>query len=320
MKQQRRQNRPGDTASSRAFRRLKKAAVVQALAAGSPFKTTSLGFSCFSGPVTPHTGHRHEEVEVVVFDKHPITVLYGGREVSVRPGQLSVFWGVMTHLPLRVVSGTEGFGLRIPLPWLLEWNLPQTLTRRLLGLEVLADGCPYDLERMKDWIQLAASGDASRREIVLLEVQARLRRLAINGSVCRRDSSRRDRCDRSASVSFEAMVQFIAARYTRDINVEDIVGASGVTRNHAMRVFRNFTGSTIYKYLTQQRVCHAQQMLATTPLGMEEVARQSGFGSPTIFYASFKKVVGQSPARYRRALRICGRQERSGQGCWRRSL
>ncbi len=81
-----------------------------------------------------------------------------------------------------------------------------------------------------------------------------------------------------------------------------------------MRVFRNTAGVTIHKYITQQRVCHAQQMLATTQIGMDEVSRQSGFRSLTRFYSSFKSVVGQSPAQYRRALRIGGRQERPGQG------
>ena len=134
------------------------------------------------------------------------------------PGRLAVFWGVMPHLPLRVVPGTEGFGLRLPLPWLLEWNLPQTLTRRLLRLEVLADDSPHDLGRMKDWVQLTASGDAPRREIVLLEVQARLWRLAMNGSVCSRYPGQRRRRDRGSCLQprgyLQRGVQHLAARHT----------------------------------------------------------------------------------------------------------
>ena len=304
---------------SRTRRETEEASVSRAVAATSPFKTTSLGFSCFSGPVTLHTGHRHNEVELAVFDRHPITVLYGGSEVTMPPGRLAVFWGVIPHLPLRAVPGTEGFGLRIPLPWLLEWNLPPTLTRRLLGLEVLVDDFPHDLVRMKDWVQLAASGDAPRREIVLLEVQARLRRLEMNGSPRSRRPGQQRRRDHTVSSAFDGMVEFMAARYTRDIKVDDVAGAGGITRIHAMRVFRSAAGVTIHKYITQQRVCHAQQMLATTQIRMEEVSRQSGFSSLTRFYSSFKKVVGQSPAKYRRALRTGGKQERPEPGRRRRS-
>ena len=219
------------------------------------------------------------------------------------PGRLAVFWGVMPHLPLLVVPGTQGFGLRVPLPWLLEWNLPRTLIKHLLGLDVLTDNSPLDLDRMKDWVQLAASADTHRREIVLLEVQARLRRLALNGSAGGRSPVQQRRGDGSVSSAFDRMVEFVASRYARAINVEDVAGAGGITRTHAMRVFRNAAGVTIHKYITQQRVCHAQQMLATTTAGMEEVSRRSGFRSLTRFYSSFKKVVGQSPAQYRRALR-----------------
>jgi AraC family transcriptional regulator, melibiose operon regulatory protein len=269
--------------------------------------------------VTLHTGHRHNEVELAIFDRHPITVLYGGSEVIMPPGRLAVFWGVIPHLPLRVVAGTEGFGLRIPLPWLLEWDLPQVLTRRLLKLEVLTDDSPDDLVQMKDWVQLAASGDASRRQIVLLEVQARLRRLAINSSARSRRPGPQCRPDRPISSAFDGMVEFIASRYMRDINVDDVAGAGSITRIHAMRVFRNATGVTIHQYITQQRVCHAQQMLATTQIGMEEVSRQSGFPSLTRFYSSFKKVVGQSPAHHRRTLRDGSPQERPEQGRRRRA-
>lgn len=249
---------------------------------------------------------------MVVFDRHPITVLYGGHEVTMQPGRLAVFWGAMPHLPVRIIPGTEGFGLRLPLSWVLEWNLPQALTRSLLRLDVLTDDSLSDLARMKDWVQLVAPGDAPRRAIVLLEVQARLRRLAMNGIVSSYRSGQRRSYARPVLSAFDRMVEFVAARYTRDIKVEDVAGAGGVNRIHAMRVFRNSAGVTIHKYITQQRVCHAQQMLATTQIGMEEVSQQSGFSSLTRFYSSFKKVVGQSPAQYRRALRVGGTQLRPG--------
>ncbi len=43
--------------------------------------------------------------------------------------------------------------------------------------------------------------------------------------------------------------------------------------------------------------------MITTDEKIHDTAQESGFGSLAQFYASFKRVTGQSQARYRRALR-----------------
>jgi AraC-like DNA-binding protein len=48
-------------------------------------------------------------------------------------------------------------------------------------------------------------------------------------------------------------------------------------------------------------------MMITTDKKIIDIAWESGFGSLGQFYAFFKRVTGQSPARYRRALRGGGR-------------
>ena len=77
---------------------------------------------------------------------------------------------------------------------------------------------------------------------------------------------------------------------------------AGVSRNHAMRLFRRITGATIRQYVTQHRISHAQRLLASTDRKMTDIAGEAGFNSPTRFHAAFRRFVGQTPARYRRTL------------------
>ncbi|MEU7749190.1 helix-turn-helix domain-containing protein [Nonomuraea sp. NPDC049158] len=53
------------------------------------------------------------------------------------------------------------------------------------------------------------------------------------------------------------------------------------------------------QWLLRARVRRAQFLLETTDHGVERIATQAGFGSPTAFRERFKRVVGVTPQSYR---------------------
>lgn len=266
------------------------------------------GFSAFSGPPDPALAHRHNEVELAVFEGAPLLALYGGRQVTVAPDRLVVFWGAMPHRALRLLGPTVGHGLRIPLSWVLQWNLPEALLRRLLSLEVTLAATRRapcsDLALVKDWVGLMRDGQVASREAVLLEVRARLLRLALEAG-----RSPRDRGTGRTSVPaggesrlFERILKVVTERYREPLTIPGLASELGVSRTHAMRCFRKVTHMTLLEYITQRRVSHAQRLLTTTDMKTLEVAYESGFQSPARFYACFRRLVGQTPARYRRSI------------------
>jgi len=60
------------------------------------------------------------------------------------------------------------------------------------------------------------------------------------------------------------------------------------------------TGTTPHKWIVQQRVLRARELLEETDLPVETVAVRSGFGSASLLRTHFQTVVGTSPQRYRR--------------------
>ncbi len=268
------------------------------------YRFEDLGLSGFSGRPDPRMQHRHNDIEMVVFEHEPIMTLYGGRRMNIAPNRLVVFWGAMPHQALKVGRATIGHGIRIPLALALRWNLPAAFVRRLVGLEVFvapsraAPGA--DLALIQNWIGLLSRGGAAGSAIVLLEVEARLRRLALAaaraapGAIQPLAAGKLDR--------FGQIIELVAKRYPEPLSISEIARALGVHRNHAMRVFRKMAGMSLLEYITHHRVCHAQRLLAMTDLKMAEVADDSGFASPTRFYAVFRRAVGVSPGRYRRAI------------------
>jgi transcriptional regulator GlxA family with amidase domain len=69
------------------------------------------------------------------------------------------------------------------------------------------------------------------------------------------------------------------------------------------RRFRDETGVSPSVWLTRQRVEHARMLLETTDLGVDEVARRSGFGTAVSLRQHLHAAVGVSPLAYRRTFR-----------------
>jgi AraC-like DNA-binding protein len=279
----------------------------------SDFTFEQAGFSAFSGKPNPRQHHRHDEVELAIFEHGSLVALYGGRQMTVPPGRLVVLWGAMPHRTLRLLGDTVGHGIRVPLQWVLRWKLPEPLVRRLLNFDVLVAPVQKspgaDLAIVKQWVQFMESRQPAGREIVLLEVQARLLRLAIEmESTTRSSASEPSTTPPGAGIGlFGRILQIVSERYQEPLRIPDIARELRVSRVHLMRQFRTVTGMSVLDYITQCRVSCAQRLMATTDMKLLDIAAESGFNSAARFYPSFKRLVGQSPARYRRSVQASAR-------------
>jgi transcriptional regulator GlxA family with amidase domain len=72
-----------------------------------------------------------------------------------------------------------------------------------------------------------------------------------------------------------------------------------MSRRNFDRRFREITGAAPLTWLTHQRVLRAQQLLESTRLPVEEVARRCGFSSAAALRQHFKRLTGTAPAAYR---------------------
>ncbi|MBW4552778.1 MAG: AraC family transcriptional regulator [Aphanocapsa sp. GSE-SYN-MK-11-07L] len=70
----------------------------------------------------------------------------------------------------------------------------------------------------------------------------------------------------------------------------------GLSDRTLRRGFRLLFGTTVFEYLTDQRMSWAAQQLRDTNQTVAEIANRAGYGNPAKFAAAFKRTVGISPS------------------------
>jgi len=250
--------------------------------------------------------HTHSEVEVNFLLSGGITYLHGGSIVRVKPFHFTAFWAGVPHI---VASGDAASCPRmlmtLPLAWLLEWRLPKNLPARLLGGEMVsAPPDKTDLPLLERWVDDFESMDPERRRALLLEIQARFYRLALD--IPARPARPGIENPQTGIRQVEQSTDYIARHYRERLVVDEIAAAVGLHGKYFMRLFKRHSGMNVWEYVTRMRLSHAQRLLLTTDMKIIDIAFDAGFGSLGPFYRAFAAYCPESkgPHDYRHKIGI----------------
>ena len=85
----------------------------------------------------------------------------------------------------------------------------------------------------------------------------------------------------------------------RKWTVADLAAASNVSRSLLDERFRQLLNQSPIRYLTEWRMHVAEDLLATTDLGVHPIARQVGYDAEEAFSRAFKRAHGVAPSQWR---------------------
>jgi YesN/AraC family two-component response regulator len=88
-------------------------------------------------------------------------------------------------------------------------------------------------------------------------------------------------------------------RVEPDISLSALAFRLHVSGSYLSTLFRQQTGQSFKEYLTQCRIDLAVKLLAESRHTVSEIGNMVGYTSEKHFFVVFKKVTGQSPAKYR---------------------
>lgn len=244
---------------------------------------------------------RHNEIEINYFTGGSMTYLIHGRQINIPAKRLAVFWGLIPHQIIRYEGEAPYYVCTIPFSLFLAWRLPVSFVDRVLKGEILMaaseKSCLHDEYMLKNWLQDLYNTDAV--DVALLEIRARLSRLAINNMPPVNNDHAYIKAIEASQVVKIAV--YIAQNYSTPIKASDIGEAVGLHPDYANFIFKKAFGYTLRDCIMEERISHAQRKLLTTDTSITEIAFECGFNSISRFNASFRKINQCTPREFRKA-------------------
>jgi AraC-like DNA-binding protein len=270
---------------------------------------TPYGFTCeIWEPKRMPRPDRHDEVEVNFLNRGNLTYLIGGERVTIQPRRVTAFWAAVPHQIVAFEDVNFYYVVTVPFGWVLQWGLPEHLLSSLTQGQMVSDTngsrSIIDSQMFEQWYADVEKDSDTNREIVVLELRARLLRMA-RSVQCREVSptsladTTRERKQTNLEKA-EAMACFVARNYTSRIQVKDIAACVALHPDYAATLFRKTFGTTLNVLITRHRIAHAQRQLVTSDERIVNIANDSGFDSLSRFNRAFKQLAGMTPRQYRK--------------------
>ena len=97
------------------------------------------------------------------------------------------------------------------------------------------------------------------------------------------------------------IIKYINEHYSSyDLSLEDISKNTFLTPAYICVIFKDYTGKTVNKYITEYRIIQAKELLKDSNIKMNDIALKVGYKDGNYFAKIFKKETGHTPSEYRR--------------------
>ena len=98
----------------------------------------------------------------------------------------------------------------------------------------------------------------------------------------------------------ENVLGYLENHYADDITLNELAEHKYfVSVGHLSRTFKNKTGQTFSKYLTELRLKKAKEFLINTDFDITDIATFTGYNDASYFTQIFRKSCGMTPSEYR---------------------
>lgn len=190
-------------------------------------------------------------------------------------------------------------------PWQLMWVRLVGPDEPALRTMVFGENkCVFDVaepERMRVWFQRLFAALERRDTMLDLELNQLVATLLM--LLSGRQEGRREHgspLPRRVAKAITAMRTDLAHPWS----AEQLERVCGVSATHLRRLFAIHLGTSPRKWLVQERLLKAQNLLADTGLSVTEIGALCGFSDVFHFSREFKRYIGSSPAHWRKSEKV----------------
>ncbi|AYB45633.1 AraC family transcriptional regulator [Paenibacillus lautus] len=258
-------------------------------------------------PLSGGKFHSHAFYEIYYFHEGRCTYLIGDSVFTLKPGDLLLMNGLTLHCPnVEPDSRYVRSILHFDPAWICK-GLSETAKSILLDpfetlrnhrMTLTGENREEFEGMLADIHRLSSSTAGFRQERMTLRIQEMMYVIAdwCQAAVQDHDSiSEKER-------HVQHVVSFVEENYMLDLTLEGIARDMHITKHYLSSLFKEVTGTTVFKYVYHRRINQAKIMLRLHPhLSITEISQASGFKHLAHFSRMFKAMVGTTPEYYRRS-------------------
>jgi AraC family transcriptional regulator len=128
--------------------------------------------------------------------------------------------------------------------------------------------------------------------------------IALGHYLLRRYPGRRpfDKCRATNALSAsmaQRVVEYMRSRIGSDVRLTELADVAGLSPHYFLQVFKNTFGTTPHRYLLQQRIQAAQNLLGRNGCSISQIGLDLGFSDQSHFTRTFRRLTGTTPKRFR---------------------
>lgn len=99
----------------------------------------------------------------------------------------------------------------------------------------------------------------------------------------------------------EKIMEWVESHYHKKFSLEELSQDIHLSPSHISRTFHKEVGCSLIEYISVRRIRQACFLLSTTVLSVQEISMKIGLKNDSYFIQLFKKHMGTSPNKYRKA-------------------
>ncbi len=237
--------------------------------------------------------HIHEEHELYCFLRGKVRIYVEGQLYAPKPGDVFFFKRGEVHNTIQQCPAPyERICVNFREDVLLE---SESLELGAFLNDRLSNGGKYypaALRQGTNWLHyLTRMCEADTPQERRLYLTVMLTELSKNPQWCSEEGGARD--------NVTDVIEYIKQHLTESLDLDQICKKFFISRSHLNRKFKSMTNSTVWDYITTERLLLAKEMLHNG-VSPTCVATQCGFEEYATFYRAFKKKYNCSPREGRR--------------------